>query len=200
MRLYPRARVCDALPVAPTARPASLRGFFREERTGGQALVEFALTLPIAIMLVLFAIDIGRYVYTYSAISAAVREGARLIATQESLDSDCYAIRLMEEVGKGFPLRMDPNSLVGNSDPNNPTGSLQPAVPPAGAGYIYIWPAVSTAIPQESNCDGTQRGGSQTIRHVAVQAEYSFVPMTPIVAQLTHGFAVKTISVIQVEY
>jgi hypothetical protein len=177
-----------------------MTAFLKEEHAGGQALVEFALSLPIAIMLILFAIDIGRYVYTYSAISGAVREGARLISTQESLDSDCYAIELMEQVGRGFPLTVDPNSLVGNSDPNNPTGSLQPAIPPPGAGYIYIWPAVSTAIPQETNCDGTQRGGSQTIRHVAVQAEYSFVPLTPIVAQLTHGFTVKTISVIQVEY
>jgi hypothetical protein len=168
--------------------------------SGGQALVEFALVLPLALLLILFAIDIGRYVYTYSAISAAVREGARLVSTSESLDSDCYAINLMEEVGKGFPLTVDPSSIVGNTDPNNPSGSLQPSTPPRGAGFIYIWPAVATGLPPESNCSGTQRGGSQTIRHVAVQAEYNFVPFTPLVSQLTNGFIVKTISVIQVEY
>lgn len=166
----------------------------------GQTLVEFALLLPIVLFTILFAIDIGRYVYTYSAISAAVREGARLVSTEASLNSDCYAIAMMENVGKGFPLKMDPNSLVGNSDPNNPTGSLQPANPPTGTGYIYIWPAIATAIPQESNCSGSQRGGSQTIRHVAVQANYNFVPLTPLVAQFTGGFIVKTISVVQVEY
>lgn len=186
----------DGGPIARAAAPGS----DRPNGEGGQALVEFALVLPLALVLILFAIDIGRYVYTYSAISAAVREGARLIATEESLDSDCYAIGLMEQVGKGFPLTVDPNSLVGNSDPNNPSGSLQPSTPPTGAGYIYIWPAVSTAVPQETNCDGTQRGGSQTIRHVAVQAEFNFVPLTPLISQLTNAFVVKTISVIQVEY
>jgi hypothetical protein len=179
---------------------AAARGRAMRHDSGGQALVEFALVLPIALLLILFAIDIGRYVYTYSAISAAVREGARLISTAESLDSDCYAIGLMEQVGRGFPLAVDPKSIVGNTDPNNPSGSLQPSTPPSGTGYIYIWPAVSTGLPQESNCDGTQRGGSQTIRHVAVQAEYNFVPITPLFSQLTNGFIVKTISVIQVEY
>jgi TadE-like protein len=183
----------------PTAIATGL-GSDRRNGEGGQALVEFALALPLALVLILFAVDIGRYVYTYSAISAAVREGARLIATEESLDSDCYAIALMEQVGKGFPLTVDPHSLVGNSDPNNPTGSLQPSTPPTGAGFIYIWPAVATAVPQETNCNGTQRGGSQTIRHVAVQAEFNFVPVTPLISQLTNAFVVKTISVIQVEY
>ncbi len=157
----------------------------------GQALVEFALVLPVALVTILFAVDVGRYVYTYAAISGAVREGARLIATAGALDNDCYAIALMEQVGQGFPLRMDPNS---------PTGSLQPSIPAVGTGYIYIWPAVATKVPQETNCSGTQRGGSQTIRHVAVQAEYNFVPLTPLIAQFTNGFVVKTISVVQVEY
>ena len=166
----------------------------------GQALVEFAFTLPIALLLLMFAIDIGRFVYTYAAVSAATREGARLIATATSLDSDCYALGLMEQVGKGFPLSVDPTSLVGNSDPNNPSGSLQPSIPPKGTGYIYIWPAVSTAVPQDNNCDGAVRGGSQTIRHVAVQVEYNFVPLTPFVPQFGSGLLVKTISVVQVEY
>jgi hypothetical protein len=107
----------------------------------------------------------------------------------------------MEAVGQGFPLSMDPHSIAGDSDPNNPSGTLQPATPPPGAGYIYIWPAVATATPQESNCSSSvERGGSQTIRHVAVQIEYRFQPLTPGVAALTSGFIVKTISVVQVEY
>ena len=172
----------------------------QDENSTGQALIEFALTLPIAVMLIMFAVDIGRFVYTYSAISAAVREGARLVATSSSFDTDCYAIALMEKAGEGFPLRMDPSSRVGNSDPNNPTGSLQPTTPPRGAGYLYIWPAVATAVPQEANCDGAQRGGSQTLGHVTVQAQYSFVPFTPLISQLANGFVVKAISVVQVEY
>lgn len=168
---------------------------------GGQALVEFALTLPLVLLVTFFAVDVGRLIYTYSSISAAAREGARLVSTTEQLYSDCYAIALMEQVGSGFPLTMDPSSLVGNSDPNNPTGTLRPSTPPRATGYIYIWPAVSTATPQESHCDGSQRGGSQTIRHVAVQVQYDFTPLTPFMEQLyPQGLVVKTISVVQVEY
>jgi hypothetical protein len=185
---------------ARLASVRQVRKFHLWKSDRGQALVEFALTLPVVLLTLLVAVDIGRYVYTYSAISAAVREGARLVSTEASLDTDCYAITMMENVGKGFPLSMDPSSLVGNTDPNNPSGTLQPADPAPGTGYIYIWPAVATATPQESNCAGATRGGSQTIRHVAVQAKYNFVPFTPLVAQFTGGFIVKTISVVQVEY
>ena len=167
----------------------------------GQAIVEFALVLPLVLLVTLFAIDVGRLVYTFSSISAAAREGARLVSTESQLYSDCAAIHLMEQVGQGFPLTMDPNSLAGDSDPNNPAAPLQPATPPRGAGYIYVWPAVSTATPQELHCDGAQRGGSQTIRHVAVQVQYNFVPLTPFLEQLMPtGLLVKTISVVQVEY
>ncbi len=167
----------------------------------GQAIVEFALVLPLVVLVTLFAVDVGRLVYTYSSISAAAREGARIVSTESQLYSDCAALAMMEQVGSGFPLAMDPSSLVGDSDPNNPAAPLQPATPPRGTGYIYVWPAVSTATPQEQHCDGAQRGGSQTIRHVAVQIEYNFVPLTPFLEQLMpSGTVVKTISVVQVEY
>lgn len=50
----------------------------------GQGLVEFALIIPI-FMVVLFGLfDAGRMVYTNSALSQAAREGARLAATEAS--------------------------------------------------------------------------------------------------------------------
>ena len=167
-------------------------------------MIEFVLILPVVLLTLGFAIDVGRFVYTYTAISGAAREGARMLSTAEQLASDCETIGIMESVGKGFPLTMDPNSLAGNTDPNAPSGPLQPSAPPLGVGYIYIWPAVATGVPQEDpiNCDGVglPRGGSQTIRHVTVQIEYNFVPLTPFAAQLSGGFLVKATSVVQVEY
>lgn len=46
----------------------------RRER--GQAVVEFALILPLMILLVLIAIDFGRLFYTYVGMTNAAREGA----------------------------------------------------------------------------------------------------------------------------
>lgn len=43
----------------------------------GQTLVEFALLLPLLILIILFLFDLGRAVYYYSVIHNAAREGAR---------------------------------------------------------------------------------------------------------------------------
>jgi len=46
-------------------------------RERGQELVEYALTLPIFLLLVFGIFDMGRGVYYYSALQNAAREGAR---------------------------------------------------------------------------------------------------------------------------
>jgi hypothetical protein len=50
----------------------------RRRRFGrGQALVEFALVLPVFVMLLFGIIDFGRFVYTMNAMGNGAREGAR---------------------------------------------------------------------------------------------------------------------------
>lgn len=49
----------------------------RKNRQRGQALVEYALLLPIFLLLAMGILDLGRTVYFYSAINNAAREGAR---------------------------------------------------------------------------------------------------------------------------
>jgi hypothetical protein len=146
------------------------------------------------------AVDVGRLIYTYAAISSAAREGARTVALQQEATSDCLAIQRMELAGQGFPLKMDPNSLPGNSDPNNPGGTLQPTTPGPNQGYIYIWPAVARTAPQDQsgNCQGAQRAIPQSVRHVAVEVQYHFVPFTPLPG--TADFVVKTVAVETTEY
>jgi hypothetical protein len=48
----------------------------RRERTRGQSLVEFALVLPIMLLLLAGAIDLGRLFYSYVAVENAAKEGA----------------------------------------------------------------------------------------------------------------------------
>ncbi len=43
----------------------------------GQALVEFALVIPLILLLFMGVFDFGRYIYAYNAVSNAAREGAR---------------------------------------------------------------------------------------------------------------------------
>ncbi len=96
-----------------------------------QALVEFALISPLFLFILFSSIDIARLLYAYTAISSAARDGARIASLNGSLFSDCQIIQQVELVGQGFPVKMDPNSVVGNSDPNNPSGALQPSTPPS---------------------------------------------------------------------
>jgi Flp pilus assembly protein TadG len=165
-----------------------------------QAMVEFALVSPIFLLVLFTAIDISRLLYTYTAVSSAARDGARTASLSGAQFSDCQIIQEVELVGQGFPVKMDPKSIVGNSDPNNPTGTLQPTTPPPNVAYAYIWPAVATAAPAESNCSSTtQRAVSPSVKHVAVEIQYHFTPLLPLVTQFTSNIIVKTISVVTTE-
>ncbi len=165
-----------------------------------QALVEFALVTPIFLVIIFTMIDISRLLYAYTAISSAARDGARTASLTGSYFSDCQIIQEVELVGQGFPVRMDPNSIVGNSDPNNPSGALQPTTPPPNVGYAYIWPAVATANPPDSNCNSSsQRAISPSVKHVAVEIQYHFIPLLPIVGSFAPNIIVKTVSVVTTE-
>jgi Flp pilus assembly protein TadG len=51
----------------------------------GQALPEFALVLPLFLLLLFSTIEFGRYVYTAQIVNNAAREGARYAITHGSL-------------------------------------------------------------------------------------------------------------------
>lgn len=61
-----------------------MRLFLRSE--SGAALVEFAIVLPILLVLVFGVVDFARAFYTVNNLTAAVREGARLASTQINPD------------------------------------------------------------------------------------------------------------------
>jgi Flp pilus assembly protein TadG len=172
----------------------------RRRSQRSQALVEFSLVAPLFLLVLFSAIDVSRLLYAYSAISSAARDGARTASLTGSLYSDCQIIAEVEAVGQGFPVVMDPNSLAGDSDPNNPSGALQPTQPPPNVGYAYIWPAVATGDPPDSNCNsGSQRAVSPSVKHVAVLVQYHFVPLLPFVGSFAPTIIVRTVSVVTVE-
>jgi Flp pilus assembly protein TadG len=55
----------------------------REQR--GQALVEFALILPIFLLILFGLFDFGRAIYAYNTISQAAREAARLAIVDQTV-------------------------------------------------------------------------------------------------------------------
>jgi hypothetical protein len=65
----------------------------RRER--GQALVEFALVLPILLILLLGILDFGRGIAAYNSVSNAARSGARVAIVNQ--DADAIEAAVMSE-------------------------------------------------------------------------------------------------------
>ncbi|HJP90031.1 MAG TPA: TadE/TadG family type IV pilus assembly protein [Candidatus Limnocylindrales bacterium] len=59
----------------------------RGRRGRGQSLVEFALVLPIFLVLVMAIVDLGLSVFAYNSITNAAREGARLAIVNQDATS-----------------------------------------------------------------------------------------------------------------
>lgn len=59
----------------------------RPKRTLGQALLEFALVLPLFLVLLMGVIDIGRAIWAQNSLAAAAREGARFAIVHGGSDS-----------------------------------------------------------------------------------------------------------------
>ncbi len=57
-------------------------------KSTGQSLVEFALTLPLVLLLVFTFLDLGRAVYYKSVLNNAVREGARYASVRKEVTSE----------------------------------------------------------------------------------------------------------------
>lgn len=73
----------------------------KTKKSKGQSLVEFALILPILLLLILGALDIGRIITTKIAVTNAAREGANFLsrnafvdeeANQADIDATCAVI------------------------------------------------------------------------------------------------------------
>ena len=64
--------------------PVILRPHARDAR--GQALVEFALVLPILLLIIFGIFDAGRLIYTYNTVSNSSRDAARVAIVNQSPD------------------------------------------------------------------------------------------------------------------
>jgi len=70
----------------------------RSVRREGQALVEFALVLPVFLLIVFGVFDLGRAVYAYNTVANAAREGARVASVNQIVSSpDCNESKPVED-------------------------------------------------------------------------------------------------------
>lgn len=78
----------------------------RKPRARGQALVEFALVLPVLLLLMLALFDFGRAIYAFNTVSNAAREGARLAIVDQSQVGGVY-VAAQEAADQATALGLD---------------------------------------------------------------------------------------------
>ncbi len=183
---------------------------WRRNPQRSQAIVEFSLIAPILIVLLFGVIDFGRLIYVYATLNQAANEGAR-VAVRDSpllptdLDVQTAVRRHAVDVSLANPC---------------PNGPVTNATPPANQGWIYITePFVAgvtdTVEPLSAslgNAPGGQMWGNASGScsatnpahdHAPLQVtiRYNFVPITPIIQQLTaNHIVVSAAATYQTEY
>jgi Flp pilus assembly protein TadG len=98
----------------------TMRRFARREE--GQAMVEFAIVLPVLLLIVLGIIQFGMLFKNYIALTDAVRVGARQAAVSRTLPNpEQVAIARVQRAAVG----LDTNRLVVTVDPYDPVSGTR---------------------------------------------------------------------------
>ncbi|HUS23278.1 MAG TPA: TadE family protein, partial [Aeromicrobium sp.] len=120
----------------------------------GQALVEFALVFPIAILLLMAVFDVGRAVFAYNGLTNAAREGARLAAVNQDPAKIKQRVQAMT-FGTGVTNLANPNFVRFQKDgPNLTSPASNPACSTMAVGCVAIvlaesdWRAITPVIGQ----------------------------------------------------
>ena len=142
----------------------------------GQALVEFALVIPIFLLLIFGLLDMGRFVYMHSTLSQAAREGARLGAVEAywigSGDASCNT--------SGGPV-CPANLAALRTDILTAANRMMTPFGPITAAKLYTSCDATTAPTgnwTSQTCTTNSAG-----RLISVRVEFTIQPMTPIINQ-----------------
>jgi Flp pilus assembly protein TadG len=144
-------------PAAISARP--------RPRTHGQALVEFALILPLFLLLALTAIDLGRVFYSQITVTNAARAGAVEAAyqpTSYSAGAACSATNLIvcaaTNEAAGSMLTVAPADIAVICSPSCATGAT-----PANQVTVTVTGHFSLVTPLLSGFTGGQNVTLQSV-------------------------------------
>lgn len=82
----------------------------RRPEKGGQGLVEFALILPLLLLIFMGIVDFGRAIYAYNSVSNAAREGARLAIVDQRIGAGGAYLAAIEAANQATALGLDPTN------------------------------------------------------------------------------------------
>jgi Flp pilus assembly protein TadG len=79
-------------------------------RSQGQGLVEFALLLPVLLLLLFALFDFGRAIFAFNTVSNAAREGARIAIVDQTVVSG-VPVAATEAANQATALGLDPSDV-----------------------------------------------------------------------------------------
>ncbi len=143
--------------------------WFRRRNDRGQSLVEFALILPIFVLILVGVFDFGRAVFAYNTVNNAAREGSRLaIVDQTEAHIDNLGVQRADSIG------VDPSQIT--IDYRNPSTPNTPGSCAGGPGDASIVGCLAV-----------------------VRVTYDYNAATPILAQLVGTISIAGESRFRVE-
>ncbi|HET8785696.1 MAG TPA: TadE/TadG family type IV pilus assembly protein [Candidatus Limnocylindrales bacterium] len=150
----------------------------RYRRSRGQSLVEFALVLPIFILLLFGLIDGGRLVYQHSVLSQAAREGARLASVEASwigsADAGCG--------GTGGPV-CPASAAAMKTDIITAANRMIAPFAAVTSAEVFVRCDPSGGTPT-GNWTGSTCSSNATGNVASVRITGTFRPITPVISQL----------------
>jgi Flp pilus assembly protein TadG len=143
----------------------------------GQSLVEFALVLPLFVLLLFAVVDGGRYIYLNSTLSNAAREGARLGSVEASWrgssDPSCGAT-----AGPVCPA--NDTQLI-----NHITAAANRQMAPFGTvSNVYLSCTSSSGTPPTGAWTGASCGDPNSGSQLSVRVTYTWRAITPIIGNV----------------
>ncbi|HYN70221.1 MAG TPA: TadE/TadG family type IV pilus assembly protein [Candidatus Eisenbacteria bacterium] len=132
--------------IAPPAKGSPLRG-----RCTGQAVAEFAIAVPIVLLLVMILFDFGRVVYAQNAITEGARAATRL-ASVSAPQSDATIRDRARIMPPGVPFPDE--AITGDG------GSFYPSGTAAGSRVVVH---IELEIPILTPIVSSVVGGSMTV-------------------------------------
>ena len=154
----------------------------RDHRSNpGQALVEFALAIPIFLLLLFGVVDAGRYVYMSSVLSQAARESARLAAVEASWignptgDASCNQ--------PGGPV-CPANAAALTSDATNAANRMVAPFGSVNSLYISCDPVGSAPSGSWTSGAPCSTNSGAVGNAVSTRVVLTFNPLTPVIAQI----------------
>jgi Flp pilus assembly protein TadG len=144
----------------------------RRERARGQGLVEFAVVLPVIVLVIFGILDLGRGVFTYNALSQAARQGSRTaMVDQDVADIRTAAIDYAPTLGL-----QNSNITVCFKDYD------------------------SNQTDCDSSADDCPQSNRFIGCLAIVEVDMAYSPMTPIIGSIVGSIAMSSTSIQPIEY